>query len=485
MATLLLAMFKFFFMNINLKKIIDSIEPINIREAIGIKEDNKNEQLKESHYLITVIDNFRQKANEIGYDFCTQNGFIYFFNGQYWQQTSDGEIRIMLNITANKMAVDKYKANHYLFIESLLKQFYASTAKLELNNNDQIKINLLNGTFEFGEACQLQEFKKDDFLTYQLPFNYNPKATAPSFEAYLNRVLPDVDCQNILAEFIGYVFTKGHKQQKCLLLCGGGSNGKSVFFEIVRALLSAENLATFSLRNLGEENCRAMISNKLLNYSSEMDANINKDTFKQLCCGEPLQARLKYKDSFMIENYAKLMFNCNELPKDVEYSNAYFRRFLIIPFTQTIPEAEQDKNLAAKIIANELSGIFNWVLEGLKRLMMQGNFTESELVNNTLKEFKQDADSVYQFIIESNYAKTDVGRVSISGLYKEYEQFCRDNGYRALNNKNFRHRLELQNIEIKRAANGYMVNVEKEYVARRQYKEEEFEDDNYLPFGKE
>jgi putative DNA primase/helicase len=73
-------------------------------------------------------------------------------------------------------------------------------------------------------------------------------------------------------------------------------------------------------------------------------------------------------------DYAKLIFNCNELPKDVEQTEAYFRRFLIIPFNVTIPEHEQDKELAKKIIDNELSGVFNWVLSGLKRLLMQQRF---------------------------------------------------------------------------------------------------------------
>jgi putative DNA primase/helicase len=81
---------------------------------------------------------------------------------------------------------------------------------------------------------------------------------------------------------------------------------------------------------------------------------------------------------FILKQYAKLIFNCNELPKDVEHTNAYFRRFLIIPFDVTIPPHEQDKNLHTKIIENELSGVFNWVLEGLNRLLEQKRFSECE-----------------------------------------------------------------------------------------------------------
>ena len=79
---------------------------------------------------------------------------------------------------------------------------------------------------------------------------YNPQAKAPLFEAYLNRVLPDIKRQKILAEYLGFVFIKHGsnrlKEEKALILYGTGANGKSVFFEIVSALLGAENISNYS-----------------------------------------------------------------------------------------------------------------------------------------------------------------------------------------------------------------------------------------------
>lgn len=447
-------------MNQQLNKISNSIKPIDFRHIIHGKND---QTLKENHYLIIAVEQLLKISEELGYGFCNKNGFIYFFNGEYWEQMPEDYIKALLSITSSKLGIDKYKAKYYHFADSLFRQFIHSTPVLRESEGNDILINLKNGTFGFGVEFGIREFRKNDYLTYQLPFKYDAKATCPQFFDYLNKVLPDVDCQQILSEFLGYVFTKGHKHQKCLLLYGSGSNGKSVFFEITRALLGKENITSYSLRNLGDENCRALISNKLLNYSSEIDASINKDTFKQLCSGEPLQARLKYRDSFMIENYAKLMFNCNELPKDVEFSNAYFRRFLIIPFTQIIPEGEQDKDLAGKIIKSELSGIFNWILTGLERLANVGSFTESEVVNQALKEFREEADSVHQFIHEYGYQYSE-NHIGLTHLYKEYDMFCKDNGYRTLNVKNFRKRLELQNIPIKRLSKGNCVYVEEKRV---------------------
>src|SRR4029078_2469053 len=122
---------------------------------------------------------------------------------------------------------------------------------------------------------------------------------------------------------------------------------------------------------------------------------------------EAVEARCPYGMPFIMAEYAKLIFNCNELPKDVEQTNAYFRRFLIVPFNVTIPEDEQDKELSKKIIANELSGIFNWVLDGLKRLLVQKNFSNSDAIDQQLKEYEKNSDSVRMFLEDEGYEKSE------------------------------------------------------------------------------
>ena len=121
-----------------------------------------------------------------------------------------------------------------------------------------------------------------------------------------------------------------------------------------------------------------MLGNKLVNYASEINGKMDVSIFKQLVSGEPVDARLPYGEPFTLVNYGKLIFNCNQLPTSVEHTHAFFRRFLIIPFEVTIPEEQQDDQLAEKIIKSELSGVLNRVLEGLKRVLKQRRFTKSE-----------------------------------------------------------------------------------------------------------
>ena len=120
---------------------------------------------------------------------------------------------------------------------------------------------------------------------------------------------------------------------------------------------------------------------------------------------------------------------------------------------------EQDNNLHTKIIKTELSGIFNWALEGLERLIEQHGFTQVDEVNEMLEQFKLESDSVAMFINEG-YTKSTKGNYLLSDLYKYYREFCSSSGFIPLSIKNFRTRIIALNIEIKRASGGNYVYVE-------------------------
>jgi putative DNA primase/helicase len=108
------------------------------------------------------------------------------------------------------MGVDKFRGKIHTFKEDLYKQFlsdsYLPTPKRDKNS---VLINLQNGTFELKANSQkLRDFQQKDFITHQLPFEYDPEAKAPLFKKYLSEVLPDNDKQRVLAEYCGYIFIR-------------------------------------------------------------------------------------------------------------------------------------------------------------------------------------------------------------------------------------------------------------------------------------
>jgi putative DNA primase/helicase len=436
-----------------LDQLLERVLPVEFREIAKLPADRN---LNNQHYQIITTEQILHLAKDKGWGICQNHEFIYLYNGAYWSLFNKDELEEFLGKAAEKMGVDEYRAKAYLFRENLFKQFFA-LAKLPKPEQpkDLVAINLKNGTFEISpEGTLLRGFNPIDFITYQLPFKFDTKATAPRFKSYLDKVLPDNASQQILAEYLGYVFIspKTLKLEKTLLLHGTGANGKSVFFDIVNALLGPENVSTYSLQSLTNElgYQRAMLANRLVNYASEINTKMEASIFKQLVSGEPVEARLPYGRPFILTQYAKLIFNCNELPKDVEHTMAFFRRFLIVPFNVTIPEAEQDIQLAQKIIQNEMSGVFNWVLEGLNRLLNQKQFTDCAVARIVRDQYEKQSDSVMLFIEEAGYKKSQDSYESIKELYPAYRAFCDEDGNKPLNKINFTIRLERAGVVIER-----------------------------------
>ncbi len=257
------------------------------------------------------------------------------------------------------MGYPDYDARHYEFTDRLLKQFLSDAhLPTPVPNANKVLINLHNGTFEFSQDIWKQrDFNSEDFLTYQLPFDYDANAKCSLFEKYMLRVLPDESSRLILQEFAGFIFHRLNLE-KCLVLLGPGGNGKSVFFNILNSLIGKDNILNYSLGLFSQEYNRAKLTNVLLNYSSEKGFDLNPDIFKALISGEPLQAREPYGKSFTIYNPVKFIVNCNELPRETESTDAYFRRFLIVLFDIKITKEEKDIDLAKRIIETELPGCF-------------------------------------------------------------------------------------------------------------------------------
>lgn len=430
-----------------------------------LKKELNSFKLTKNHYLIICIEQLQLIAEEKNWGLCKKNGNIFLYNGYYWVEIDKESFQNFLRKVALKMGVEKFRGKIHTFTDELHKQFmsdaYLTTPK---DKSNSILINLLNGTFEITPTKRgRRNFEQKDFITHQLPFEYNPEATSPIFQKYLDEVLPDREKQRVLAEYCGYIFIKPSvlKLEKVLILYGTGANGKSVFFEILNALLGIENMSSYTLQNLTNDNgyYRAKIGNKLVNYASEISSKLEADVFKQMASGEPIEARLPYGDPFILTEYAKLIFNCNELPKDVEHSNAFFRRFLIIGFDITIPEDKQDKQLSQKIIQNELSGIFNWIMRGLDRLLEQKNFSKCDAIDNARTEYEKQSDSVQLFITEHEYLPSNDNFILISSLYVDYKDFCIEDGYRPLGKKNFIERLEKNKLFVKRINLGNVVYI--------------------------
>ncbi len=441
-----------------IEKLLSDIEKVNINELCkkyGWKpeydKDGNEKKPLQKHIKVAIIkhliDISKQKDWKLGKD----GDYIYIYNGAYWIPFIKDDIIYFLEQFAIKVGVSVIEAAEEQFLEKLYKQLQKESYFNNKRTSNKNLINLQNGTFDIT-SLQLRDFEHKDFLTYQLPYSYKEGATNPLWQKFLNEVLPDKETQRTLQEVLGSIFIKDIKLEYIFFLYGSGQNGKSVVMEVVSTLLGKENISNFSLEQLMEEHNRAMIKNKLLNFGSETNMKkVNIDTFKALASNEPVQARLKYGNSFMMEDYAKLIFNVNKFHfSDIEYTKGFFRRFLIIPFDVIIPDEKVDRRLHLKIINAGMEGILNWIIQGAKRVIENEDIYISPKCETAKEQFLKEIDNVRLFLDDNSYQPSLSNHIKAATLYSEYKNYCMQNNFRSVSSKTFKERLQSFGIQWKR-----------------------------------
>jgi putative DNA primase/helicase len=407
------------------------LSPIDLRVVTKIPENGK---LTSKHYILYTVKSLLDQLKAEGFAIGFLNDALYLYNRAYFKQLPKNDAKDVLSAAALVFGVPELEAEFKDFKQDAYEQLCVSAPKLTIPENKQVaKINLRNGTVaidvETGEVALLP-FSAADVMRYQLPFAYDPNAKSPVFDRFLAEVQPSLTARMVLAEWQGYVLIpySCFRKSKLMMLLGEGSNGKSVYFEVVTAMMGRENVSSVNLEDLTtKEGARADIADKRLNYAPDISKKLDAANFKTLSSGEPIQARRLYKDPFTMTDYAKLQFNCNIMPS-AEHTHGFHRRFLISPFNVIISAEKQDETLQDRIVNNELPGVFNWALDGLKRLLKQRDFTKSEEMNAAADSYLEESDSIVSFMRSSDGYTPDYDetkKVLLKDMFADYLTWCK------------------------------------------------------------
>lgn len=288
---------------------------------------------------------------------------------------------------------------------------------------DEVWLNMPNETLVINSKGNVSRHphRPEDLFFYSLSYYYDENAECPTWQAFLDRMLPEAEAQKVLAEYFCYILMKTHRYERMLWLYGPGQNGKSTVLNVLEALLGSANISTISLSQLTkDQKIRHGIEHKMLNISSETGRDVDADVLKQLVTGEKVTIERKYHDARQTDDYGKFIVATNNMPK-AEDTFAFFRRMIIMPFEVVIPDSEKDTHLIDKL-KEELPGILNWVLAAFPGLVERNEFTESELCNQALKRYKAQADSVFLFIEQMCQKSSSATRGDY--LFNAYKDFC-------------------------------------------------------------
>ncbi|WP_415318646.1 phage/plasmid primase, P4 family [Clostridium perfringens] len=321
-------------------------------------------------------------------------------------------------------------------------------------NRNPYLVNVRNGLLDIRNMS-FKEHTPSYLSTVQLNVEYNPQVDCPQFKKFLNEVL---DCKLIplVQEIVGYLLTTNTASQKAFVFWGPARTGKSTLLWVVEyLLLGKKNVSNIPWQEIGDKFKTAELLGKLANVFSDLPSKSIDDTgiFKVVTGEDYLMAEKKNKNPFKFKPFARLVFSCNELPRNyVDRTEGFYRRLIIVPFNRQIEKNKIDKALKYKF-QREKEGIFNWALEGLKRLYENNfEFSENELTDGVKKEYKRENNNVISFVEEC--CELD-GLFSCSRIeiYEAYKEFCVEAGLKALSQIKFNKELE-GNFNITRSRSG-------------------------------
>ena len=201
---------------------------------------------------------------------------------------------------------------------------------------------------------------------------------------------------------------------------------------ILQNMLGPKNCSSLEMAELFDRFKVARLRGKLVNISSDVETSQVLDArFKKLAAGEPQVAEQKFRDAFEFRPYARLLFSANEFIPTRDRSHGFFRRFDLVKFDRTFSEDERDPDLEEKL-REELSGIFNWCLVGLKQLENNNwRMTLSEKMKQVHEEFREAVNPVVTFAQERlEFLNNE--KIDAETLRKIYYEWCDSHGYHAL-----------------------------------------------------
>jgi putative DNA primase/helicase len=408
--------------------------------------------------LPTDPDKFDKRATELKFfehlmksgKFGKRDGQMHRWTGSHWNPI-DGDQGL-------EMAMIWLQEHHPQHVnKSIAKSCFESatilTKALCEQNRKRCVIPLRNVYLEVTDKGKILMHKPNPSfgLTYVLDIglpligtSYTPAAVPAQslFGQFLKTSLPDQGVQDYLQEGMGYTLTPFTIHQVALVLKGSGCNGKSVMVRILSALHGC--IAAMDLKNLKKFGLTKLVGASLAFADEVPERGLDIQTFKALVSGDPISIDRKYISPINYRSTAKWVLCTNLDQRSDDNSDGFWRRMVVIPFSEQIARKDIVPGLDEKIIETELRVVLDWCLAGLQRLMIRGSLPpEPQAVMHAKKLAITASDPVAGWVqdhgVQVGVAPGEVH--TKDDVFKRYCNWCSTNKVRTMDSCAFWSRL--------------------------------------------
>lgn len=311
--------------------------------------------------------------------------------------------------------------------------------------------NCVNGTLDLRTGT-LRAHDPGDYITKLSPVAYDPAATAPTFDAFLTRILGgDPDLIAFVQRAVGCSMAGVTIEHVLLFLFGVGANGKTTLLNLLIAAFGeygqqAEAELLMQRRGESHPTGLAKLKGARLVVASEVDEGrkMAEATLKRLTGGDRITARFLYRDFFEFDPTHTVWLAANHRPIVRGTDVGIWRRIKLVPFNVVIPEPERDPHLGEKLRA-ELPGILAWAVRGCLEWQRVG-LAAPKAVEAATTDYRNAMDALGGFF-EDRCTLDSEGQESASDLYAAYDEWAKRTGERPMSNRRFGESLQEHDFE--------------------------------------
>ena len=300
-------------------------------------------------------------------------------------------------------------------------------------------LNCRNGVLDL-DTGDLLPHDPELLLSRMANVEYRPEATCEEFLKFMDEIFEE-DRGRIcyLQQLLGYSLVGEADREECYFLYGPSTrNGKGTLLETICSLMGdyadhiqPETLADRDRRGGSPSPDLAKLQGVRFLRASEprKSMRLNAALLKQLTGRDPLTARFLNQDEFTFIPMFKLFVNTNYLPVTTDQTLFASDRIRVIPFNRHFGEGERDPGLKDRLKRKDsLSGVLNWLLDGLHRYQEEGCLTVPPAVLQATETYRQDSDKIQIFFKECMEEAPDENTPAGS-VFDRFQEWCRESSY--------------------------------------------------------
>jgi len=393
--------------------------------------------------------------HEADFRFCAEQGIWYAWDGRRWRANDMGAVMRAAQLTALSVLDEAKAESDPANVEKLAgwavlslnrgkldamisvasRQVAVEVARFSEFDRHPHLLNCQNGVIDL-KTGELAPHTRSLLITKLAAASYDPKADCTEFLKFLRRALkaPEGEQGDKLVSYaqrvLGYCFTGETREQVMFLFIGETESGKSTFIRIIRAIAAEfsgsipEGTLVYSKQQVKDYSLLDLAAVRLATcVETAQGKKLDETRMKALTGQDTLKGERKYQQPVDFVPQAKLILATNHAPRIRATDNSVWRRLSVIQFPETVPKADQNKQLTDTILRAESNGILAWIVAGAREWYANGLGTAPKEIE-TAKQMYRDAEDIVRIFVGQCLTASDE-LTTTKEIYEAYSRWMR------------------------------------------------------------